>query len=124
MSARLAALHQGLMDIFKEYQPSEAAIESVFVNNNGDSTMKLCMARGVAVAVPGILGIEVFEYSTTLIKKTVTGHGHAQKSQVGAMVRAMISGVMLQSEMDETDALAVALCHERHKILDRFNLAC
>ncbi|MDR1207976.1 MAG: crossover junction endodeoxyribonuclease RuvC [Holosporales bacterium] len=124
ISDRLAAIYQGLMALFNEYQPSEVAIESVFVNSNGSSTMKLCMARGVAVLVPGILGIEVFEYSTTLIKKTITGHGHAQKPQVNAMVKAIISGVACQSNMDETDALAVALCHERHKTFNKFNIAC
>jgi crossover junction endodeoxyribonuclease RuvC len=123
MSTRLAALYQELTCLFKEYQPAEVAIESVFVNSNGDSTMKLCMARGIAMLVPGVLGVEVFEYSSTLVKKTLTGHGHAPKSQVSAIVRAMVSGITSQSAMDETDAVAVALCHEQSKMLRKLNLA-
>jgi crossover junction endodeoxyribonuclease RuvC len=121
-------LYEELTGVLDEYKPDEVAIESVFVNSNGHSTMKLCMARGVVMLVPGIRALRVAEYSATQIKKTLTGQGHASKSQVRMMVNATLSwrsAAATQScdRMDAADALAVAICHERYSHIKTFNLA-
>jgi len=110
LSERLKGIHQGLVSIIKEYQPSVAAIEEVFVNMNGQSSLKLGMARGTAIAACSINEMPVHEYSPTRVKQSVTGSGRAKKDQVASMVRILLPGCIINSE-DESDALAVALCH-------------
>ena len=110
LSERLKGIHQGLVSIIKEYQPSVAAIEEVFVNMNGQSSLKLGMARGTAITACSINEMPVHEYSPTRVKQSVTGSGRAKKDQVASMVKILLPGCIINSE-DESDALAVALCH-------------
>lgn len=113
LSARLAHLHQGLSEIIKAYQPQAAAIEETFVNKNPQSTLKLGQARGVLIAVPALHGLEVAEYATNKIKKSVVGSGHADKNQMQMMVKTLLPTCGQVSE-DEADALAVAICHAHY----------
>ena len=45
ISERLKIIHNELNEIIHEFNPSVAAVEEVFVNMNGQSTLKLGMAR-------------------------------------------------------------------------------
>ncbi|GHS91852.1 crossover junction endodeoxyribonuclease RuvC [Alphaproteobacteria bacterium] len=120
MAERLGYLFKQLQEILKQSEPSEVALEEVFINKNGESTMKLCMARGVVMLVPATLGIPVFEYGANAAKKTITGRGHAEKAQVKAMVEFLLPPFKTaQTERlakeDCSDALAVALCHAQNR---------
>ena len=110
LSDRLKEIHQGLDSIVKKYKPSVAAIEEVFVNMNGQSTLKLGMARGTAIAACSINEMPVYEYAPTRVKQSVTGSGRSKKDQVASMVNILLPGCEIKSE-DESDALAVAICH-------------
>ena len=107
---RLRALHDGLARIVARYAPDEAAVEESFVNRNPDSTLKLGLARGVALLVPALSGLPVHEYAANRIKKALVGAGHADKEQVALMVRRLLTGVG-DAPADATDALAAAICH-------------
>jgi crossover junction endodeoxyribonuclease RuvC len=61
---------------------------------------------------PAERGIPVFEYATNLVKKSVVGVGHADKTQVQVMVKRLLPGA--SSGADACDALAVAICHAHH----------
>jgi crossover junction endodeoxyribonuclease RuvC len=113
MAERLVALHDALAKVVAEYKPQEAAVEETFVNQNAASTLKLGLARGVALLVPALAGLAVAEYPANLIKKSIVGAGHAEKAQVQMMVRRLLPGCLLQSA-DAADALAVAICHAHH----------
>ena len=91
----------------------EAAVEETFVNKNAASTLKLGVARGVALLAPAERGLPVAEYSANMIKKSVVGAGHAEKAQVQLMVRRLLPGCLI-AEADAADALAVAICHAHH----------
>ena len=110
LSERLKEIHQGLDLIVKKYKPSVAAIEEVFVNMNGQSTLKLGMARGTAITACSINEMPVYEYAPTRVKQSVTGSGRSKKDQVASMVNILLPGCEIKSE-DESDALAVAICH-------------
>src|ERR1700743_3658797 len=56
LSDRLSSLYSGLAKIIVTWQPDEAAVEEVFVNKNPNSTLKLGMARGVALLAPAVAG--------------------------------------------------------------------
>lgn len=111
--ARLVAIFEGLEEVLSLHRPQGAAVEETFVNVNPSSTLRLGFARGVALLAPARLGIEVAEYATTAVKKSVVGTGRADKVQVQAMVQRLLPGVRLDGA-DAADALAVALCHGHH----------
>ena len=107
---RLCTLHEGLTAVIARHAPDEAAVEESFVNRNPDSTLKLGLARGVALLAPALAGLPVHEYAANRIKKALVGAGHADKEQVALMVRHLLPGVG-DASADATDALAAAICH-------------
>jgi crossover junction endodeoxyribonuclease RuvC len=109
---RLAAIFDGLTQAIVRWGPRAAAVEETFVNSNPASALKLGHARGVAMLAPAQAGLDVAEYPATLVKKSVVGAGHAEKAQVQAMIRVLLSGV--EAPSDAADALAVAICHAHH----------
>ncbi|HXQ41079.1 MAG TPA: crossover junction endodeoxyribonuclease RuvC [Candidatus Udaeobacter sp.] len=113
LAERLVQLHQGLTAVIAAYRPVAAAVEETFVNKNPTSTLKLGLARGVALLVPALAGLAVAEYPANLVKKSVVGAGHAGKEQVQAMVRILLPGCLTETA-DAADALAVAICHAHH----------
>ncbi|MBI1209805.1 MAG: crossover junction endodeoxyribonuclease RuvC [Azospirillum sp.] len=114
LALRLCQLHDGLSEVLVRYRPNEAAVEETFVNKNAASTLKLGHARAIALLVPAQAGLGVAEYSANLVKKSVVGAGHADKTQVQMMVRVLLPGCQLSSA-DAADALAVAICHAHHR---------
>ncbi len=113
LAHRLAALHAELQRIVETFAPDEAAVEETFANRNPASTLKLGQARGVVMLAPAQAGIPVAEYSANVVKKSLVGAGHADKRQIGAMVRILLPGSAAESA-DAADALAVAVCHAHH----------
>jgi crossover junction endodeoxyribonuclease RuvC len=113
MATRLVQLHDGLVQVIQRHRPEAAAVEETFVNKNASSTLKLGLARGVALLVPALAGLPVAEYSTNLVKKSVVGAGHAEKQQIQRMVKLLLPGCLIESA-DAADALAVAICHAHH----------
>ena len=71
-------------------------------------------ARGIALLVSALSGLEVAEYAPNLVKKTVVGSGHAEKTQIRAMVRILLPKADPKSE-DAADALAIAVTHAHHR---------
>jgi crossover junction endodeoxyribonuclease RuvC len=113
LAERLSALFRQVLDVIERFRPDEAAVEESFVNKNPASTLKLGVARGVVLLAPAERGLKVSEYSTNLVKKSVVGAGHAEKSQIQLMVRRLLPGCAIASA-DAADALAVAICHAHH----------
>lgn len=110
LAQRLKHIHLGIQQLIDEFQPQEAAIESVFVHRNVESALKLGQARGGAIAAIAMRDIPVFEYAPAVIKKSVVGRGNAGKPQVQHMVSTLL-GLSRDLQADAADALAVALCH-------------
>jgi crossover junction endodeoxyribonuclease RuvC len=113
LSVRLKHFHDNLNEIVKYYQPDVSAIEEIFLNSNPMSSLKLGHARGALILSLAICNLDVFEYSTTQIKKTVTGVGRADKKQIQMMVKVILPNAQFKTE-DEADSLAVALTHFQH----------
>jgi crossover junction endodeoxyribonuclease RuvC len=85
-------------------------VEQTFVNRDGAGTLKLGQARGIALLAPARAGLSVGEYAPNQVKKTVVGVGHADKRQIGHMVRLQLPGIDIAGP-DAADALAIALTH-------------
>lgn len=116
---RLSRIFKELSNVIEEYAPNEVGIEQVFVNSNNASSLKLGMARGVAICAPGIAGLKVSEYAPDKIKKTVTGNGRATKDQVSVMARRLLPPCP-PVKLDAADALAIAICHAHHRGAARY----
>jgi len=114
LAERLVELHDGLAEVIRAYNPAEAAVEETFVNANPTSTLKLGQARGIALLVPALAGVPVFEYTPNQVKKTVVGSGHAAKQQIDMMIKTLLPGAETATA-DAADALAVAVCHAHQR---------
>lgn len=114
LADRLRQLHEGIARVIAGHAPQEVAVEETFVNRDPQSALKLGQARGIALVVPALAGLDVAEYAANLVKKTVVGVGHADKKQVQAMIRVLLPRAETRSA-DAADALAVAICHAQHR---------
>jgi crossover junction endodeoxyribonuclease RuvC len=115
LAERLALLFAGLGEVLERFSPDEAAVEETFVNSGARSALILGQARGVALLAPAVRQIEVSEYATNLVKKSVVGTGHAEKSQIQLMVKTLLPAADFKGA-DAADALAVAICHAHHRV--------
>ena len=118
LAQRLAILADQLDALIAQSSPAGAAVEEVFVNKNPQSTLKLGQARGVVLMCAARAGVDVGEYSPTVVKKAVVGTGGADKTQVHAMVSRLLPGIKIAGP-DAADALAVAITHAHHLATSR-----
>jgi crossover junction endodeoxyribonuclease RuvC len=89
-------------------------VEETFVNAGARSALQLGQARGVVLMTPASMGLPVGEYAANLVKKSVVGTGHAEKTQVQLMVKALLPAADFTGA-DAADALAIAICHAHHR---------
>lgn len=121
---RLNSIYQSLSEIIDLYKPSEMALEKAFVGKQIPSSFVLSYVRAIALLVSARKGIPVYEYSSTEIKKALTGYGRAHKLQVKSMVKNFLA-LNGRISYDCSDALAVAICHINSKncVLSRIKLS-
>lgn len=114
MATRLCVLSEELANIIRRYRPNESAIEETFVNKNAASALKLGQARGAAMLTLAQAGLPVAEYAANRIKQSLTGYGHADKTQIQTMIGMLLPGSGKLAS-DAADALAVAITHAHHR---------
>lgn len=109
---RLLALYRTLRERTLAWRPAFFACESVFVNRSAASALVLGHARGVALCA--VLGIDpppaLYEYTPSLVRKTLTGDGSADKVRLRRMVVLELGLAASPPPLDASDALALALC--------------
>ena len=108
---RLQKIYRELTTVITSAQPQVAAIEKVFYGKNFQSAIRIGEGRGVAMLAVANATIELYEYDATKIKKAVVGVGSAHKTQVQAMVKAILQLATTPTPADASDALAIAICH-------------
>jgi crossover junction endodeoxyribonuclease RuvC len=112
LAERLNLIEKGLSEVITRFRPEESSVETLFFNKDAQAAAKLGHARGVVLLCCARLGVVVAEYAPARVKRTVAGHGAADKRQVALLVRAMLSLDALPPA-DAADALALALTHLR-----------
>jgi len=108
---RLEIIYDELDKVIKTYRPEEFSIETAFYGKNVQSAMKIGYARGVSILTAVHNNLPVNEYSPREVKKSVVGTGAASKEQVSFMIKTLLELKTIDMKFDESDALAVALCH-------------
>ena len=113
---RLKVIYDHLTRIIKEYAPTMCALEMPIYAQNAQAMLKLGRAQAAAMLAAIHQGLTVAQYSPKEVKRAVTGSGAAHKEQVAYMVGSLLGlpGESLTS--DESDALAVALCHQHRHV--------
>lgn len=113
-SGLLLSLHRHLRALILEHRPERLAVERLFFNKNVRTALAVGEARGVVLMTAADCGLPVDELSPQEVKIALTGHGAADKGQVGRMV-ARILGLPAPPRPDDVaDALAVAVAAATH----------
>lgn len=108
---RLTQIHAEIVSHIERFRPDHVAVENVFQAKNVQSALKLGHARGVALLAAASAGLPIFEYAPREVKKSVVGIGSASKEQVASMVARLLGLGAAEMREDESDAIAVAVCH-------------
>lgn len=111
MSPRLELIYSELDKLIKRFKPDEFVLETAFYGKNVQSALKIGYARGVSMLAASHNGMSVNEYSPREVKKSVVGSGASTKEQVQFMIRKLLAIRKTKMKFDESDALAVAVCH-------------
>ena len=110
MADRLATIFREVTKLCETFSPDECSIEIIFVNKNPKTTLLLGQARATAIVAVANQNIPIFEYEPNVIKKALTGAGHADKNAVDKMVQILLPTARPKTA-DEADAIAIALSH-------------
>lgn len=108
---KLQRIFKRTLQVIDHFQPDELAIEAQFYGKNVQSMLKLGRAQGVAIAAALQRDIPIFEYAPRKIKMSVTGSGTASKEQIALLLGKFMSITATSTQLDETDAIAIAYCH-------------
>jgi crossover junction endodeoxyribonuclease RuvC len=113
LEQRLLELHGGICEVLAAHPGIQAmAMEQLYSHYDRPRTAILMgHARGVLCLAASQAGLAVCSYLPTRVKKSLTGNGHAPKSQVQHAVQQQLGLSSVPEPPDVADALAVALCH-------------
>ncbi len=112
LTARVREIYEGVADVMTTLKPEALALEKLYAHYDRPTTAILMgHARGVIVLAAAQAGVEVHDYASTQVKKTLTGNGRAPKGQMQLAVQRELRLAKLPEPPDVADALAIALCH-------------
>ena len=112
---RLLAITGELERVLDSYAIVEAALEELFMGSNRTSVIGVAQARGVALLALERAGVPVFEYKPATVKANLTGYGSAGKAQMARMLSAQ--GLRARVDDHAADAIAIAICHSRSRLM-------
>lgn len=112
---RLHLIGTRIKFLIDKYEPNILAIETLFLNTNQKTVMRVAEARGVVIYEAQKNGLIIFEASPLQIKVATTGYGKATKDQVMKMVKILVDVDKSKKSDDELDAIAIALCAFAYK---------
>jgi crossover junction endodeoxyribonuclease RuvC len=109
--ARLAQLYGDLVALYDEFTPDVVVVERVFFQRNAKTAIPVAQAAGVAIALAGVRGTPVRQFTAQQAKLAVTGYGAASKDQVQHMVARTCGLTSLPQPADAADALGLAITY-------------
>jgi crossover junction endodeoxyribonuclease RuvC len=107
---RLFFILQSVRVIIEKFNPTQAAIETLYFGRNVSSAIPVAEARGVISAAIAEKGIPISELTPNAIKMGVVGSNSADKKQVQEMVRIILGLDKIPKPEHAADALAAAIC--------------
>lgn len=108
---RLAVAYRELKALIHDAKPDIIVLEQAFYGESVEAAIRLGEGRAMALLCAAQAKIPITEYTPATVKKSVTGHGTADKHRVASMVQAILRLQEPPTPVDATDALALAICH-------------
>jgi crossover junction endodeoxyribonuclease RuvC len=112
---RLGLLRRELDDLLLKLAPNVVVVEQAFAARNVQSALRIGEGRGVVLSAAAAFGAEIIQFAPAVAKKTLVGHGGADKQQVARMVELRLSKTGMGLALDASDALALALAHVQRR---------
>lgn len=112
---RLTEIKIEVRELLKNHCPDEIALESLIYVKSPTALIKLAQTRGMILSeMVESHQYKIFEYSPNLVKSSAVGHGHADKQSVQKFVQTILGNINFKTH-DESDAVAIAICHILNK---------
>lgn len=109
LSERLKELYDALEELIKETKPQRMGVEQLYAHYKHPRTAILMgHARGVILLAAAQHEIPVTNLPSTLVKKSITGNGHASKQQIQRTVATLCHLPAPPEPPDVADAIAIA----------------
>jgi crossover junction endodeoxyribonuclease RuvC len=109
LATRLLELFEHLAALMDETAPDRVAVEQLYAHYKHPRTAILMgHARGVILLAASQRGLPVTNLASTLVKRTITGNGHAGKPQVQRSVAMLCKLSKPPEPPDVADAIAIA----------------
>jgi crossover junction endodeoxyribonuclease RuvC len=109
LPSRLLLIHGLLDELIALHKPDLMAVERLFFSKNAQTAFGVGQARGVILLAAAQAEVPVREATPSEVKVAVTGHGAADKDQVGRMVAVCLTLPAPPRPDDTADALAIAI---------------
>ena len=111
VSARLVELGEDLGAVLDRLGPEAVAVEGLFTHYRHPTTaVVMAHARGVVLLEIEKRGLRLLELKPAAVKKSITGSGRADKSQMQRAIQNLFSLPEPPEPPDVADALAIAVC--------------
>lgn len=119
---RVKDIYEQTLKLMDEYSPDEVALESLIFVKSPTALIKLAQSRGAMLAaLTQRYDQKIYEYSPNLIKSSVSGHGHTDKEGIQKALGQYL-GLTNFKTHDESDAVAIALCHLLNHNAQKLNI--
>lgn len=111
---RLHTIHTEIKKLIMLHGVQALALETPFLGKNAQNFLKLGYIRGTIYLLVHEYALELFEFSPTQVKISVTGFGGASKEQVARVITRFFPKLAMPTTFDLTDAVAISLCAAWH----------
>jgi len=108
---KLNRIAEDTRSLLENFKPDVVAVEELYSHYAHPKTAILMgHARGVIMQRCAQAAVEVRSFSSTRIKKSITGNGRASKEQVQKTIQTILRLPQIPEPNDVADAIAAALC--------------
>ncbi|MDR2642541.1 MAG: crossover junction endodeoxyribonuclease RuvC [Planctomycetaceae bacterium] len=115
LSCKVKEIYDGVCEVVESFHPDALALEQLYSHYDRPTTAILMgHARGCICLAAAQVGIDVYSYAATKVKKILTGNGHATKDQIQRAIKLELNLTTEPNPPDVADALAIAICHFYH----------
>ncbi len=112
---RVGSIYAAMTELLADARPDCLSMEDLYSHYNHPKTaVIMAHARGAILAAACQSRVPVTSYAATKIKSAITGNGRARKDQVQQMIMQILNLSEPLEPVDQSDALAAALCHAHY----------
>jgi crossover junction endodeoxyribonuclease RuvC len=109
LAERVAELYNSVAELLKDFSPHRMAVEQLYAHYKHPRTAILMgHARGVILLAAAQKEIPVTNLASTMVKRTITGNGHAPKAQMQRAIASLCKLAKPPEPPDVADAIAIA----------------